>query len=79
MAGREQYDLRGFKMEIRIDGSEIFMQQCDKCGKSFQMDRGIYISIVDVKKKSNSNSFVLCRSCYDKIQDKFLEMMGGKE
>ena len=42
------------------------------------MDRGIYISIVDVKKKGNSKSFVLCRSCYDKIQDEFLKMMGVK-
>lgn len=62
-------------MEMYIDESGLFMQQCDKCGKFFQMDRGIYINIVDVKKKSNSNGFVLCRSCYDKIEDKFLEMM----
>ena len=65
-------------MKIEVDESGIFMQQCDKCEKFFQMDRGIYISIVDVKKKGNSNSFVLCRSCYDKIQDEFLKMMGVK-
>ena len=66
-------------MKTEVDESGIFMQRCDKCEKSFQMDRGIYISIVDVKKKSNSNSFVLCRSCYDKIQDEFLKMMGAKK
>ena len=35
-------------MKTEVDESGIFMQRCDKCEKSFQMDRGIYISIVDI-------------------------------
>ena len=68
----------GFEVKMYIDESEIILQQCDKCKELFEMDTGIYFHIVDIKKRSTSKSFVLCRSCYDKIQDEFLKMMGVK-
>lgn len=67
----------GFEVKMYIDESEIILQQCDKCKELFEMDTGIYFHIVDIKKRSNSRSFVLCRSCYKKFEDGFLETVGG--
>ena len=66
----------GFEVKMYIGESRIFLQQCDKCKELFEVDTGIYFHIVDIKKRSNSRSFVFCRSCYKKFEDGFLETIG---